>query len=261
MPETPYNRHPVWFPWIAAVTLVTALPGCQLFVNHAEKATTTSPLPEVALPKSGHTTPQQFIPRSEQLTFMVDSSISTGVIDLALDHESLAPRRSVCECPLGGTITATLRTSNTGARTLTIERVELVTAGKGELEFAWSPLIGTIRMVIPSGLLTITDKSPDPVIPLSMDGSFSHPDYRFYVGGTGQLETTGLLLKKQIGNSETDLTIEETEPVTLSGMLTREEGRWHLDLPDTIMRDSFEVDEEGATLNLIFTGNIFSSVK
>ena len=241
--------------------LVTVLPGCLLFVNHPEKVAATSPLSEVVLAKSGHTTPRNIIPTYEQLTFVVDPSISTGTIDLALDHESLAPRRSVCECPLKGTITATLRTSNTGAQTLTIEKVELVTAGKGELEFAWSPLIGTIRMVIPGGLLTISNQSPDLVIPLSMDGRFSHPDYRFQVGGTGQLQTTGLLLKKQIGDSETDLTIEETEPVTLSGMLTRKEGRWHLDLPDTIMRDSFEVDEEGATLNLIFTGNIFSRAK
>ena len=170
-------------------------------------------------------------------------------------------KRQVCECPLKGSISATLRTSESGVRTLTLEKVELVTAGEGKLEFAWSPIIGTVRMLIPEGLLKISNKSPDPVMQLGEGGEFSHPGYTFQVNGTGQVETTGLVLRQKIGDTETDLTIEETEPVTLAGTLRREENRWHLDLPGTVMTDSFEIDEEGTALNLIFTGNIASVEK
>ena len=261
MPEMLYNRHAAPLLWMTFVALIASLPSCHLFVKPPEKAAAIPPSPGTKSAVSTPSVAQRFIPSVSRLEFQIDSSVSTGTIDLALDHDSLAPRRSVCECPLKGSITATLQTSESGVRTLTLEKVELVTAGEGKLEFAWSPIIGTVRMLIPEGLLKISNKSPDPVMQLGEGGEFSHPGYTFQVNGTGQVETTGLVLRKKIGDTETDLTIEETEPVTLSGTLRREENRWHLDLPGTVMKDSFEIDEEGTALNLIFTGNIASFEK
>lgn len=261
MPESLNARPVASLLQVTLVTLAATLSSCHVFVEQAEKNLQASPSPGLALSSAGNAPIRRFTPSTEHLKFEVDPTTSTGSIDLAIDHDSLAPRRSVCECPLKGSITATLRTSGSGKRSLTLEKIELVTAGRGELEFVWSPLIGTIRMVIPGGLLTITDNSPDPVINLSANGHFSHPGYKFQVGGTGQVETTGLVLRRKIGNTETDLTIEETEQVTLAGTLTRKEGRWHLDLPGTILKDQFEVDEEGTTLDLIFTSNIASYAK
>lgn len=265
MPEIRHNWHAAPLLRITFVALTATLPSCHLFVNPTEQEQAAPTTPPARVVSSGSSSSssvaRKFIPSIKRLEFQIDSSTSTGTIDLALDHDSLAPRRSVCESPLKGAIVAMLQTSASGVRTLTLEKFELVTAGEGELEFAWSPIIGTVKMLIPEGQLKISNKSPGSVIQLSEGGRFSHPGYHFQVDGTGQVEATGLVLRKKIGDTETDLTIEETEPVTLAGTLRWKDRSWHLELPATIMKDSFEIDEEGTTLNLIFTGNIFSSEK
>ncbi len=265
MPETRQNRYASALLRITFVALTATLPSCHLFVNPTELTISDPPSARVASSGSSSSSRssvvRKFIPSVQHLEFQIDSSISTGTIDLALDHDSLAPRRSVCECPLKGTIVAKLQTSASGVQTLTLEKIELVTAGEGKLEFVWSPIIGTVRMLIPEGQLKISSKSSDSVIQLSEGGRFSHPGYHFQVDGTGQVEATGLVLRKKIGDTETDLTIEETEAVTLAGTLRRKDSSWHLELPGTVMKDSFEIDEEGTTLDLIFTGNIISFEK
>ena len=261
MRDRTYNRYAIPLLRLAFAALIAGLPSCHLFVKPPAKTIITPSPSATQNASSSSSVTGRFIPSVTRLEFEIDSSRSTGTIDLSLDHDSLAPRRSVCECPLKGTITATLKTLESGARTLIFDKVELVTAGKGNLEFAWSPIIGTVRMLIPEGLLKISNKSQDLVIQLGEDGEFSHPGYRFTVEGTGQVEATGLVLRKKIGDTETDLTIDETEPAILQGSLRREENRWHLDLPATVMKDSFEIDEEGTTLDLIFTGKIASSEK
>ena len=261
MRERTYNRYSIRLFRLAFATLIAGLPSCHLFVKPPAKPVVNPSASASQTAVSPSKVTRRFIPSVTHLEFQIDSSRSTGTIDLALDHDSLAPRRSVCECPLKGTITATLKTLESGARTLTLEKVELVTAGEGNLEFAWSPIIGTVKMLIPEGQLKITTESQDLVIQLGEDGEFSRPGYRFTVDGTGKVEATGLVLRKKIGNTETDLTIDETEPAILEGMLRKEENRWHLDLPATVMKDSFEIDEEGTTLNLFFTGRIASSEK
>ena len=55
---------------------------------------------------------------------------------------------------------------------------------------------------------------------------------------------------------EEDLTIDQTDPVALAGSLTRREGQWILNIPSTVMKNRFEVDEEGTIMDLIFTGRI-----
>ena len=129
------------------------------------------------------------------------------------------------------------------------------------MKFDWSPLIGAIRILIPNGILTIRSQSPPPLISLREGGHFSYPGYRFQVGGSCQVKATGLVLKKKVGQTEADLTIEQTKPVVLAGSLAREEGKWLLEMPSTVMTDSFEIDEEGTTLNLIFSGRISATEK
>ena len=136
MPEMLYNRHTAPLLRMASVALIASLPSCHLFVKPPEKAAAIPSSPGIKSAISTPSATQRFIPSVSRLEFQIDSSVSTGTIDLALDHDSLAPRRSVCECPLKGSITATLRTSESGVRTLTLEKVELVTAGEGKLEFA-----------------------------------------------------------------------------------------------------------------------------
>ena len=63
-------------------------------------------------------------------------------------------------------------------------------------------------------------------------------------------------LKKKVGKMEGDLTIDQTDPVALTGSLSRQEGRWILSMPSTVMNYRFEVDEDGTVLDLIFTGRI-----
>ena len=247
---------------IAAISLLLALPGCHLFV--AQPAALPRDLASPPLPVgSNHPTrhaparmPAASGPRTERLHLLVDSSASTALIGITLDPMALAPRRSVCSCPLKGTVTGILKTSGLGTRTFTIEKIDLATAGDGRLEFDWTPLIGAIRALIPAGILTIRDHTMPHAMPLQQDGRFSHPKCRFRVGGTCQVQGRGLVLKKKVGQKEEDLTIARTEPVVLAGSLTHRENRWILVIPSTIMKDRFEIDEEGTILDLIFTGSI-----
>ncbi|MBP36210.1 MAG: hypothetical protein CMP31_11400 [Roseibacillus sp.] len=240
---------------IAAIPLFLALPGCHLFV--AQPAVPPRDLASPPLPvRSNHPTPHAPGPRTERLHFRVDSSASTALISLTLDPMALASRRSTCSCPLKGTVTGTLNTSGLGTRTFTIEKIDLATAGDGRLEFDWTPLIGAIRILIPAGILTIRDHTMPRAMPLQQDGRFSHSKCRFRVGGTCQVQGSGLVLRKKVGQTEKDLTVARTEPVVLAGSLTHRENRWILDIPSAVMKDRFEVDEEGTILDLIFTGSI-----
>ena len=53
-----------------------------------------------------------------------------------------------------------------------------------------------------------------------------------------------------------DLTIKRTEPVLLAGRLFRRDGAWILRLPAAVMKDRFELDDDGTTLDLHFTAGI-----
>ena len=243
---------------IVLISLLLALPGCHLFVTPRASAP-GNPADQPLTTQSGHLTrhsASRSIPKAERLHLQVDSSASTALLAITLDPLRLAPRRSASRCPLKGTVTGTLKTSSTGTRSFTIEKIDLVTAGDSRLEFDWSPLIGTVKILIPSGILTIRDHTSPPEIPLQRNGRFSHPACLFRVGGSCQVEGTGLILKKKVGKMEGDLTIDQTDPVALTGSLSRQDGRWILSMPSTVMKDRFEVDEDGTVLDLIFTGRI-----
>ena len=237
---------------IASTTWLLTLPGCHLFVTPPA----SNPRGPDASQLSTRPVLPRTVPRTELLQLEVDSSSSTASFSITLDPRRLAARRSTSVCPLKGTVTGTLETSLTGSHSFTIENIDLVTAGNSQLEFDWSPLIGTVRILIPAGILTIRDHTIPGAIPLHRDGQFSHPACRFRVGGSCQVEGTGLVLKKKVGKMEGDLTIEETESVTLAGSLTRRDDTWILDMPSTVMKDRFEVDEEGTIMELTFTGRI-----
>ncbi len=253
MPETLYSGHTVsLFRTIVALSILFTLPGCHLFV--AQPAPAPVKLSSVGNQPSSN-------PSSRRLELHVDASVSNATIDLTLDPLSLAARHSSFRCPLKGVIIGTLRTSRSGSRSFRIDRIELATGAEGRMKFDWSPLIGAIGILIPDGILTIRSKSPPSLISLQEGGNFSFPGYRFQVGGTCQVKATGLVLKKKVGQTEADLTIEQTKPVVLAGSLTRREGKWLLEMPSTVMADSFEIDEEGTTLNLIFSGRISATEK
>lgn len=264
MPET---RHPLrtacLYRALASMSLLLTLPGCHLFVT---PAASTPPDPAAqSLPTQSdypaRHAASRSVPGTERLHFQVDSSSSTALIAITLDPLRLAARRSASSCPLKGTVTGMLRVSHTGARSFTIEKVDLVTTGDIQLEFDWSPLIGTVKILIPAGILTIRNRTIPHALPLRRDGGFSHPKCRFQVGGSCQVEGTGLVLRKKVGKMEEDLTIDQTDPVALAGSLTRREGQWILNIPSTVMKNRFEVDEEGTIMDLIFTGRIFAVEK
>ena len=253
MPETRHPGHSLpLLRTIAALSMLFTLPGCHLFV--AQPPTTPD-----ELPSAGRTPPSR--PSSRRLELHVDTSTSNATIDLTLDPLPLAARRSSFRCPLKGTIIGTLKISRSGSRSLRIDKIELATGDEGRMKFDWSPLIGTIRILIPDGILTIRNQSPPPLISLEEGGHFSYPGYRFEVGGTCQVKATGLILKKKVSQTEADLTIEQTKPVVLAGTLTRHEGKWLLEMPSTVMTDRFEIDEEGTILKLIFSGRISAMEK
>ena len=258
----PENRHLLrtacLYRVIASISLLLTLPGCHLFVT-PETSTPRDPAAQPLPTQSDHPTryaASQSVPRTERLHLQVDSSASTALIAITLDPLRLAARRSASSCPLKGTVTGTLRISHTGTRSFMIKKIDLVTAVDSQLEFDWSPLIGTVKILIPAGILTIRDHTIPHAIPLRRDGGFSHPECRFQVGGSCQVEGTGLVLRKKVGKMEEDLTIDQTDPVALAGSLTRREGQWILNIPSTVMKDRFEVDEEGTIMDLIFTGSI-----
>jgi len=259
MPETRHlSRTACLYRAIASISLLLALPGCQLFET-PQATVPGNPADQPPATQSGHPTrfaATRSVPKTERLRLKVDSSASTALIAITLDPLRLAPRRSAASCPLKGTVTGTLKTSNTGTRSFTIEKIDLVTAGDAQLEFDWSPLIGTVKILIPAGILTIRDHTIPPAMPLQWNGRFSHPACRFRVGGSCQVEGTGLVLKKKVGKMEKDLTLDQTEPVALAGSLTRRDRKWILSMPSTAMKDRFQVDEDGTILDLIFTGRI-----
>ena len=261
-------------PWASALRALSALsavllvlPGCHLLAppgpspaGQEESVSYSNPIPEPAPRKAkGHDPEPRWIPSEPQvqhLHMLIDSGSSTGLIALVLDPGPLNPRRAATTCALKGHIAATVTTFGNGKRSFTIERISLASASDGRLRFSWSPLVGSIRTLIPAGILTIKDHTLPPAIPVRRDGSFSQPDCHFRVGGTCQVRGSGIILAGKVGKTVEDLTIGKTEPVTLTGSLVRRKGRWILHIPAAIMTDRFEIDDDGTSLDLNFTGNI-----
>lgn len=195
-------------------------------------------------------------PIVQRLSFKLDSTASTGRIKTTLDPHRLAPRNSNALSPLRGSIDATLTTQPDGARSFTIDAIELATTKDARLQYSWTPLIGSIASLIKAGVLTISRHSIPGPIELDDDGSFSRPGSRFKVGGVASVEGRGLILKDQVGKSDEDLSIERTEPVHLKGSLKRIANRWRLYIAGATMRDSFNLDGNGTVLHLTFIANV-----
>ncbi|MBL49766.1 MAG: hypothetical protein CMP28_12555 [Roseibacillus sp.] len=235
------------------------LPGCHVFSPPAEKQqarATAASLPSTPPRKKVIDPDPARPPRPQRLHMRVDSGISTGLIAIILDPGPLPPRRSTATCALNGSVTVTVTTGNDGTTTFKIESISLANANDGRLRFSWSPLIGSIRTLIPAGILTIRDHTVPASIPLRQDGRFSQPNCHFSVGGTCQVQGSGIILAKKVGRTVEDLTINKTEPVILAGSLSRRDGKWILHIPAATMKDRFNIDDDGTTLDLQFTGNI-----
>jgi hypothetical protein len=192
----------------------------------------------------------------ERLEFHLDSSRSSGLIATTLDPLHLGARHSRSRCPLQGTITAKLTTSPDGTRSLALDSINLATSTNTHLKYDWTHLIGSIRGIIPSGILTIKHHTFSGPLKIDSRGAFRRPGYRFKVGGVCRIQGHGLLLKKLVGQSEESLTIAKTKPVVLDGTLVRRAGKWILEIPATVLKERFELDPKGSTLDLVFTGKI-----
>ena len=247
--------------FIAPAVLFLLLPGCHLFAPPLaapaglEGTLTASSPGHAKQPRSqSHRTPRA--PRTERLQMRIDSESSSALITIVLSPGPLTPRRSTATCALKGSVTGTVTTRSDGVRTFTIEQIDLANANDGRLRFSWSPLIGSIRTLIPAGILTIRDHTVPSSIPLQQDGRFSQTACHFRVGGTCEVQGSGILLAKKVGKTVEDLTIRKTEPVTLSGSLIHQDAKWILHIPAAIMKDRFEIDDDGTSLDLLFTGNI-----
>lgn len=192
----------------------------------------------------------------ERLEFHLDSSESSGLIATTLDPLHLGARHSRSRCPLQGTITAKLTTSPDGTRSLALHSIDLATSTKAHLKYDWTPLIGSIRGIIPSGILTIKHHTFSGPLIIDSRGAFRRHGFRFKIGGICRIQGHGLLLKKLVGQSEESLTIAKTKPVVLDGTLVRRAGKWILKIPSAVLNERFELDSKGSTLDLVFTGKI-----
>jgi hypothetical protein len=192
----------------------------------------------------------------ERLVFKVDSASSTGHLKTTLDPIHLGARHSDCKCLLRGTLRGKLTTKPDGSRTLLLDKIHLVTTTDAVLHFDWTPLIGSIRAVIPAGSLTISDHSRPGALSLDPNGRFARSGYKFRVGGTAIITGRGLLLKKKIGQAEKDLTIKQTDPIRLAGSLLRRDGSWILHLPAAVLQDRYELDDQGSYLELKYTAKL-----
>lgn len=259
MPERSKLRTLCIWSRISPLLCALSLSSCQLFVSQPVsppvevRAPDPSPGTDLGRPPAPAEKPR---PKSRALHFIIDSAKSTGRIATTLDPHGLGPRESACTCPLKGTITATLSSNAKGHQILTLHSVDLATSADGHLLYNWTPLIGSIRSRIPTGILTIRDHTIPGPLRIDPRGAFSHPGYHFKVGGTCQVQGRGLLLRKQVGNTEEDLTIKKTEPVLLTGSLVQRESAWIFHVPAAILKDRFNIDDEGSTMDLHFTGNI-----
>lgn len=220
--------------------------------------TATPPERPTSLP--GATAPLPQHPKI-QLKFTVQPSRSTGRIRTTLDPDgsTLGPRSSECHSPLRGSISAQLTTGADGSQSLQVKQIDLQTTSEGTFVYKWSPLIGHINTTLPAGILRISDHHIPGAYVLDDDGSFQSQGNKFTVDCLGHIEGHGLILGKAVGKYESRLDIPVTELVTVSGSLTRLDEEFTLHIPSAILQDSYTID--GASLNLVFTGDITATAK
>lgn len=192
----------------------------------------------------------------ERLSFRVDPSRSSGRIETTLDPYRLGPRSSQCECPLRGNVSAQLTSRPDGTRSLRLDRIKLVTTGDGRLSYDWSPLIGSVTSVIPSGRLAISRNTIPSPLRVDPHGRFEQPGCRFSVKGVTNVTARGLILKRKVGTQLADLSLDQTDAVKLAGSLIRRDGSWVLHVPAAVLTDRFELDDDGSTLDFSFTASI-----
>lgn len=186
----------------------------------------------------------------ERLMFKVDSASSSSHIKTTLDPNHLGARHSDCKYPLRGTLRGKLTTKPDGSRTLLLDSLHLANTADAVLRYDWTPLIGSIKVVIPAESVTISDHTHPGALSLNPNGRFARSGYKFRVGGTAIVTGRGLLLKKKVGQAEKDLTIKQTDPIRLAGSLLRRNGSWILHLPAAVLQDRHELDDQGSYLEL-----------
>lgn len=239
--------------------LATSLSSCHLFRDPEAAAATSMPTVAQDAPEpAGDSPPPVRRTTVERLTFYLDTTSSSGHIQTTLDPHGLGPRTAHCRCPLEGTLSGELTSRPDGSRSLHLDHIELATTRDGHLSYDWSPLIGRIQSVIPSGSLKISRKTIPGPFQLDSRGQFQRAGARFTVDGIANVVASGLLLKKQVGEQETDLSIDQTDAIHLVGSLIRRDGSWVLHVPAAILRDQFTLDDNGSTLDLNFTASILA---
>ena len=243
--------RPDWHKRIALGALV--LP---LLASGCHRSLPENTPPAIRLPGPPRPDPVVAVKRTtvEQLTFRIDRRLSSSHIATSLDPDGLGARHTRCTCPLEGEVTARLVHRPDGTRTFTIDRVALATTDTARLAYNWTPLIGKISTTIPGGELRITDHEIPGGTALAPDGRFRQDGVHFSVRCQAEIAATGLVLSRQVPDQRADLDITKTTPVSISGTVWREDGRWFLRVPSAVMRDGFDL--EGNELELTFTADI-----
>lgn len=198
---------------------------------------------------------------TKRLTFTLDAEKSNGLIATVLDPHGLGPRSSDYTCSLRGTVTGRLTSRTDGSRSLSIDFVKLATSEDGHFFYNWTPVIGSIKSIIPSGRLIISRHTIPRLITVDATGRFQQGGCKFTVDGITDVVARGLILKKKVGNRQADLSIDETSAINLVGSLIRRDGSWILHIPAAILKDRFDIDDNGSTLDLNFTANITAVAK
>lgn len=217
---------------------------------------TTSPIQNITNTVPHSVTPPPTQPQTSSLIFKVDSSRSTGIIDLSLDPKGslLGSKPASGNTPLSGTIHADVTTFPNGTQHLKITKVSLTNTRLMVMPFRWSRFVGSIGVTIRPQILKINEHSIARYGIIQDNKSFSVADNHFTVGGKAQVSGSGLVLKKAVGTRTIDLTIKKTEPVKLTGKLESIGDHTTLKISNAVMRDQF--DMEGSLLKLKFTANI-----
>jgi len=202
------------------------------------------------------------LPTSRTLVFSVDSQLTTGTIDLAMNPKGamLGTRQTSGTAPLSGKVVVKITEDpSTGKKEMSIQDIRLTNTKAYNMNFSWGALVGSMSVNIAKGVLRILPNEMNRTSILEPNQPFTLPQSYFTVLGHSQVRGKGLVLAKAVGNKKVNLTMKKTEPVTLRGTITTKAGVTTLRIPQAVLRDHFDLD--GTQLGLVFTADITATAQ
>ncbi len=234
------------------------LPACGFWKNDPAPP----PIASTVVPTDSGQLMTSFAPTTKTVEFTIDTTRSTGTIDLSIDPKGglLGSRKAHDTAALKGKVIVRIQEDrSTGKQQISLQDIRLTNIKGYDMDFTWGALVGNINVRIARNVLQIIPNHLSHTSLLSAQDTFVLPQSYFSVLGYSQVKGSGLVLTKAVGNKKVNLTMKKTEPVTLRGTIKMIGNQAILHIPRAVLHDQFDLD--GTQLGLVFTADITATAQ